>query len=97
MATLGSTNVTQLISINGEQPLTYGEGGLLLESFRVTGGTVGDTIALTPTWISKIFTIQNGIPASNNVSTSGSTNVTLTLTASAATTVFFDVWLLGRR
>lgn len=97
MATLASTNVTGFIPINGEQPLAYGEGGLLLETFRAQGGTVGDTIALTPRWISKIYSASGMLPASNNCSTSGTTNVTLTLVASAATNVFFDVWLIGRR
>ena len=98
MATLGSTNIGTALSLLGETPIGWGESGLLVEVHRVTGGTVGDTIAITPKFITDIRTVVGGPPSTNALSTSAAnTNITLTLTGSAATTVFYDVWLLGRR
>ena len=97
MATLGSTNVTRNIFADNVQPLAYGEAGLLMEVWRVPGGTVGDTCAITPTFLTDIRTVQAQQSSTNGLSTSANTNVTITLTASAATNVNFDVWLIGRR
>lgn len=98
MATLGSTNISTAISANAEQPFGFGGSGLIVEFFRVTLGATADTIAITPRWITDIRAVQSGIPASHNVTSSAAnTNVTFTLLASGATTVFADVQLVGRR
>lgn len=99
MATLSSTNISSTISANGETPISFTQSGLIMEVFRVQLGAVGDTIAITPQYITNIRTVQSGGAAfSHNVAaTSTNTNVTLTLTASAATTTTADVQLIGRR
>ena len=97
MATLGSTNVTRNVSALTEQPLAYGEAGLLMEVWRVPGGTVGDTATIVPTFISDVRTVMAQQSSTNGLSTNANTNVVVTLTASAATNVNFDVWLIGRR
>jgi len=97
MATLGSTNVTRNVSALLEQPLAYGEAGLLMEVWRVPGGTVGDTCTIVPTFLSDIRTCQAQQSSTNGLTTNANTNVVITLTASAATNVNFDVWLIGRR
>lgn len=97
MATLASTNITSNITYNGEVPLAYGTSGLQIEIFRCASGAVGDTIAITPRFLSGIYSYDSGMPATSNLSTTGSTNVTLTLAASASTSATFDVWLLGKR
>lgn len=93
------TNITTAISANAEQPVAFGQSGLIIEFFRVALGTVGDTIAVVPRWITDIRAAQgNGLPATNNLSTSAAnTNVTFTLTASGATNVNTDIQLIGRR
>lgn len=92
MATLAST---QIVSGVLAQPSPMANG-LQIEVWQVAGGAVDDTAAITPKWgrfVVSVITPQ----ATHNVSTLGtSTNVTLTLTASAATSVVFDVWLLTR-
>lgn len=97
MATLASTNVSSSLPVNGEEPLAFGGAGMLIEVFRCAGGAVGDTVALTPKYIKKIKTVISNQSASSNASTSGTTNVTLTLTASAATSVTFDAFVIGNR
>lgn len=99
MATLGSTNITTAISANAEQPVAFGQGGLIIEFFRVTHGATNDTIAITPRWITDIRAVQGlGVAASNNLSTTAAnTNVTFTIQAAGATTLFADVQLIGRR
>lgn len=92
------TNITTAISANAEQPVAFGQSGLIIEFFRVALGTVGDTIAVTPRWITDIRAAQgSGLPATNNLSTAANTNVTFTLTASGATNVNADIQLIGRR
>lgn len=98
MATLGSTNITTAIAANAEQPVAFGQAGLIVEFFRATLGTVGDTIAITPRWITDIRAVQAAPPSSNNLSTSAAnTNITFTLLASGATTVTTDIQIIGRR
>lgn len=95
------TNISTSISPNAEQPFGFGGSGLIIEFFRVALGTVGDTIAVTPRWITKIVAAQGaGLPATNDLSaaaTATNTNVTFTLTASGATNVNVDFQLIGRR
>lgn len=96
------TNVTTQIAFNNEAPIAYGQAGLYIEVWRVAGGTVGDTIALTPKYIANIRSVigTGGLAASHNISTAATasnTNVTFTLTASSATNVNFDITLLGQR
>lgn len=98
MATLASTNITTAIAANAEQPVAYGDSGLLIEFFRCAGGGVGDTCALTPRWITDIRAVQANQTATDALSTSAAnTNVTLTLTASAATNVVWSASIIGRR
>jgi len=97
MATLASTNVTGNLSPNGEEPFAFGQSGLMIETFRCAGGAVGDTVALTPKYVKKVKSVVSGQAASSNPTTTGPTNVTLTLLASAATSVTFDAWIIGNR
>ena len=99
MATLVSTNITTLIAANGEQPLAADASGLIVEYFRVTGGTAADTIVLTPRWITNIVDVSCNYAVTDNLSiTAANTNVTLTLQQSAASTsVNTRVRLIGRR
>lgn len=98
MATLASTNITTAISANAEQPITFGESGLLIEFFRCAGGGVGDTCALTPRWITDIRAVGATIGTTDAAATSqANTNVTLTLTSSAATNVVWSAHIIGRR
>ena len=89
MATLGSTNVTASFA---NAPLTLGP--FTFEIYRVTGGTVGDTATIAPS--RGRYVIAAGGPiASTTLSTAGTaTNVVFTLSASAASTVTFDAWML---
>lgn len=99
MATLASTNITTALSAGGETPVMgFGDSGLLVEVFRVAGGTVGDTIAITPRFITDIRSAMSGNAASHALSTTAAnTNITLTLIASVAASSVSDVWLYGRR
>lgn len=100
MATLANTNVTGYLSPNGEEPFAFGQSGLMIETFRISGagaGAVGDTAALTPKYIKKVKSVVSGQAATSNPTTTGPTNVTLTLTASIATNVTFDAWIIGNR
>ena len=98
MATLASTNQTSAIAVNNTQPLGLGESGLLIEVFDVAGGSVDDTAALTPRWISDVRIVLTGACAVDNLDhTAANTNVTLTLKASAATTLTFQAVVIGRR
>ena len=91
MATLASTQITAS-NFGAPFPLA---GGLLLEVWRVAGGAVDDTIAITPSRGRFVVAAMSSIATSDNVSTLGtSTNVTLTLLASAATSVTSQVWLI---
>ena len=90
MATLGSTNITAGV-LGSPVPL----GGLHLEVWRVPGGTVGDTATITPLHGGKVVAATCGHAATTSIGTGGAdTNVVFTLTASVATSVNFDVWLL---
>lgn len=90
MATLGSTNVTASFA---NAPLALGP--FTFEIYRVTGGTVGDTATIAPSRGRYVVAAAGGPIASTTLSTAGTaTNVVFTLTASAATTVTFDAWLL---
>ena len=97
MATLASTNITSNVTYGGEVPLAYGQSGLQVEIYRAAGGAVGDTVAITPRFLSDVRTVMASQSATNSLTTNANTNVTLTLTASAATNTTFDVWLLGKR
>ena len=90
MATLGSTQVT---SNSAGLPIPLGP--FHVEFWRATHGTVGDTIAITPARGRYVVSATGGPPSSTSLSTLGTdTNVTFTLTASGATTVTSDCWLL---
>lgn len=90
MATLGSTQV----SANGVS-LPIPLAGFHLEFWRMTYGTVGDTVTITPARGRFVVSAIGGPPASTTLSTLGTdTNVVFTLTASGATTVTSDAILL---
>lgn len=89
MATLASTQVTSVDALAQPQPL----GGLSLQMWKVAMGAVGDTATITPSR-GRFVVAAIGGPATSNTSANGtSTNVTLTLTSSAATNTTFDVAL----
>lgn len=93
MATLGSTQV-EGTAVGFPVPL----GGLHLEVWRISGagsGTVGDTATITPKRGRYVISGVAGHAAQTTLSTSGTdTNVVFTLTASIATNVTFDAWIL---
>lgn len=99
MATLASTNITGTISPNGEQPLSYGQSGLIEEVFRVaSGGASADTVALLPRYITDIRMVKTNVGASDNLSTTAAnTNVTITLSTGTVTVGAFQVSVIGRR
>jgi hypothetical protein len=100
MATRASTNISSAIAPGGIQPITVGEDGLYLEVFRVLGGTAGDTVALTPRYITDIRSVTSMIAASDNLSaTQANTNVTLTygVAVTTTTTLSYCVEIKGRR
>lgn len=100
MATRASTNVSSAIAPGGVQPVTFGEDGLYIEVFRVLGGTAGDTVTLTPRYITDIRSVSGMIPVSDNLSaTAANTNVTLTygLAVTTTTTISYCVEIKGRR
>lgn len=70
-------------------------GGLHLELYRVQGGTVGDTIAITPQRGRFVVAAIGGGSASTSLGTAGTnTNVTFTVDQSAASTsVTYDAIL----
>lgn len=89
MATLASTQVVSHDAIGLPVP----QSGLHIEVWRVAMGAVGDTAAIAPAR-GRFVVAAVGGPATSNPSSLGtSTNVTLTLTASAATTATFDALL----
>ncbi len=90
---MASTNIS---SDNFAKPFPLA-GGFLLEVWQAAGGAVDDTVAITPKFGRYVVAAMSGHSCSNNVGTNGtSTNVTLTLTASAATSVTFQVWLITK-
>lgn len=98
MATLASTNISSAIAVNNERPLSFGESGLILEVFKCAGGAVGDTVAMTPQFITDVRMVESNQSATDALSqTAANTNVTITLTASAATNTTFQVRVIGRR
>lgn len=98
MATLASTNITTAIPSGTVGPLSFGEGGLILEVFRIPGGTAGDTCALTPSWIADIRTIVNPANFGHTLSsTSVNSAVTITAGTGVNTSLTYDVHVIGRR
>lgn len=90
MATLGST---QISANSANLPLPMGP--FLVEFWRVTYGTVGDTATIAPARGRFVVSAIGGPPASTTLSTLGTdTNVVFTMTASGATTVTADVMLI---
>lgn len=91
MATLGNTAIT---SGGFDSPFPMA-GGLRLEVWQVAGGAVGDTSTIQPKFGGSVISVISGQAATHNASTLGSsTNVTLTLTASASTSAVFDTFVL---
>lgn len=89
MATLGSTQVTA-----GFFGAPIPVGGVQIELYRVAGGAVGDTATIVPSRGRYVVGCLSTGTASTSLSTAGtSTNVVLTLLASAATDVTFDALL----
>jgi len=98
MATLASTNITTAIAVDNSQPLAFGDSGLIIEIFKFAGGAAADTVAITPRWITDVRAVISNAHATDTLSqTAANTNVTLTLAASAATNVTFQVQIIGRR
>jgi hypothetical protein len=97
MATRAVTNLTQLVAPGTGGPIATNEDGLYIEVFRVQGGTVGDTAAIVPRWITDIRSVSTMLFASDNLGTGANTNVTLTYAGSAATTVSFSTVIRGKR
>lgn len=99
MATRAATNISSAIVAGAYLPLGFQQNGLLMEVWRLGGGTAGDTAAITPQFITDIRTVQTGAQMTHGLSaTAANTNITLTYDISqASTSVVFDVWLIGRR
>ena len=98
MATRAYTNVTQ--TIVGILPITFGENGLIVEFYRVQGGTVGDTVTIVPsTFTTDIRAVLGSdMNATDNISTSANTSVVFTMvSSSASTSVNYMVSLLCKR
>lgn len=109
MAALTVTNITQTLPNNGEQPFAFGGAGMEIEVFKVAPGsgaqiTVGDTIAITPRFITDIRAIVGStVPVSHNIDpTTTNTSASLIVVGGAADTLgAADKWafvtIVGRR
>jgi hypothetical protein len=100
MATRAYTNITTAIAVGAVLPITYGEDGLIIEFYKLQGGTVGDTTTIVPSdYMSSVRAVLGSdIVATDDISTSGGTQVVLTHVASAASTsANYSVTLIGRR
>jgi hypothetical protein len=110
MATLTVTNITETLTVNGEQPFAFGGAGMEIEVFKVAPAsnakiTIGDTATITPRYISNIRAIIGStIPVSHDLDpTAVETSVALTVTGgtsdvySAANGDWGYVTILGRR
>lgn len=89
MATLASTQVISHDAL--AQPVP--QSGLHIEVWRVAMGAVGDTATIVPARGRFVVSAVGGPATSNPSSLGTSSNVTLTLTSSAATTATFDTQL----
>lgn len=96
------TNVTHLISPNGESPIMFGDSGLIQEVFELvdSGGTTANTslTAIAPRYIKDIRHINSTLMVSDNLNLA-TTNATVTLKTKVATldTEEYRVTLIGRR
>lgn len=100
MATRASTHITTAIAPGGIQPIALDGSGLYIEVFRILGGTAGDTVTLTPRYITDIRSVTSMVPCSDNLSTSaGNTNIVLTygVAVTTTTTLSYCVEIKGRR
>lgn len=100
MATRAFTNITTAIAAGGIQPITFGENGLVVEFFKCQAGSAGDTTTIVPSdYMSSVRAVLGAdMWATDDISTSGGTQVILTQIATAASTsVNYSVTILGRR
>lgn len=99
MAALGSTNVSTAIAPGGVVPIqTMGEDGLILEVWRIPGGTAGDTCTIVPHFITDVRSVLNPANFGNALSASqANTQVVLTAGTGINTSLTYDVHIYGRR
>ena len=110
MAALTVTNITETLSVNGEQPVAWGGAGMEVEVFKVAPAsnakiTVGDTATITPRFIADIRAIMGStFPISHDLDpTAVETSIALTVTGgtsdvfSAANGNWGFVTIIGRR
>jgi hypothetical protein len=109
MAALTVTNITETLPNNGEQPFAFGGAGMEIEVFKAAPAsgaqiTVGDTIAITPRFISNIrAVIGSTVPVSHNIDpTAVNTSASLVVVGGTSDTLgAADKWafvtIVGRR
>ena len=98
MAAITPTNITTAIAQGGVVPLTYGEGGLIMEVWRSLGGAAADTVTIVPTIVADIRTVVTNINAGHGLSTSaGNTQVVFTLGTGVQAAQSYDYHIIGRR
>lgn len=100
MATRAFTNITTAIAAGGILPIAFTEDGLIVEFYKCQAGSAGDTTTIVPSdYMSSVRAVLGGdMWATDDISTSGGTQVVLTQIATAASTsVNYSVTILGRR
>src|SRR5262245_52366082 len=97
MAAITATNITTAVA--GITPLTYGEGGLIMEVWRSVGGAAADTVTIVPTLVADIRTVvTSGLNAGHGLSTNaGNTQVVFTLGTGNQATASYDYHIIGKR
>src|SRR5262245_11664064 len=96
MAAVVPTNITT--AIIGITPLTYMEGGLIMEVFRSLGGTAGDTVTIVPSMVADIRTAVTNLNAGHALSTNaGNTQVVFTMGTGVQAASSYDYHIIGKR
>jgi hypothetical protein len=99
---IAATNVTQRVSPNGEQPIMFGDSGMVQEVYELvdTGGTAAGaaSLVLTPRYITDVRHVSSTLPVTDNLNlASVNTTVTLVNKIATLTTEKYRVTIIGRR
>jgi len=99
MAAVVPTNITTAIAAGGVVPLSYGEGGLIMEVWASLGGAAADTVTIVPTIVADIRTVvTSGLNAGHALSTSaGNTQVVFTMGTGNQAASTYHYHIIGKR
>lgn len=97
MASVATTNITNISrTVVGGKGTALNIGGCPVEVFRIASGQApADTAVLVPSTFSNVRSVYG--PVQHNLSGTGASQVTVTITGNGATTTVgsIDVWLFG--